>query len=130
MAKLVTTGAMLQCTFGTTPCSLMVTDPTRPKCGNLPMATIQDSIPSTNIPTIGMCQSITNPQVSSATAAAMGTLTPQPCIPAIASAWSPGSAQIKVKGVPALTNTCKCMCMWAGNISITNPGNTAIADVK
>jgi hypothetical protein len=29
-----------------------------------------------------------------------------------------------------LTNTCKCMCMWAGNISITNPGNTAIADVK
>ena len=129
MAKLVTTGAMLQCSFGTTPCSLAVTDPSRPKCGNMLMATIQDNTP-TNIPSFGMCQSLSNPQVSTATSAAMGTLTPQPCIPAIMSAWAPGSAMMKVKGAPALTDCCKCACMWAGSITITNPGNTAIATVK
>ena len=129
MAKLVTTGAMLQCPFGTTPCSLAVTDPSRPKCGNMLMATIQDNTP-TNIPSFGMCQSLSNPQVSTATSAAMGTLTPQPCIPAIMSAWAPGSAMMKVKGAPALTDCCKCACMWAGEISITNPGNTAKATVK
>lgn len=130
MGKLVTAGAMLQCSFGTTPCSLAVTDPTRPKCGNMPMATVQDMAPGTNIPSFGMCQSLTNPQVSAATSAAMGTLTPQPCVPAITSAWAPGSAKMKVNGVPALTDSCRCMCMWGGSITITNPGNTAIADVK
>ena len=130
MGKLVTAGAMLQCSFGTTPCSLAVTDPTRPKCGNMPMATVQDMAPGTNIPTFGMCQTISNPQVATATSAAMGTLTPQPCVPAITSAWAPGSAKMKVNGVPALTDSCRCMCMWGGSITITNPGNTAIADVK
>ena len=130
MGKQVTTGAQLQCSFGTTPCSLAVTDPTRPKCGNMPMATVQDMAPGTNIPSFGMCQSLTNPQVSAATSAAMGTLTPQPCVPAITSAWAPGSAKMKVNGVPALTDSCRCMCMWGGSITITNPGNTAIADVK
>lgn len=129
MAKLVTTGAMLQCSFGTTPCSLAVTDPSRPQCGNMLMATIQDNTP-TNIPSFGMCQSLSNPQVSTATSAAMGTLTPQPCIPAITAPWAPGSAMMKVKGVPALTNTCTCNCMWGGTISIQNSGNSAIADVK
>lgn len=130
MGKLVTTGAQLQCSFGTTPCSLMVTDATRPKCGNMPMATVQDMAPGTNIPSFGMCQSLTNPQVSAATSAAMGTLTPQPCVPAIMSAWTPGSAMMKVKGTSALTDSCTCSCMWAGSITITNPGNAAIATVK
>ena len=130
MGKLVTTGAQLQCSFGTTPCSLMVTDATRPKCGNMPMATVQDMAPGTNIPSFGMCQSLTNPQVSAATSAAMGTLTPQPCVPAITGPWTPGSAEMKVNGTPVLTNSCKCQCMWQGMISVQNPGNAAIADVK
>lgn len=130
MAKLVTTGAMLQCPFGTTPCSLVVTDASRPKCGNMLVATIQDMVPSTNIATFGMCQTLSNPQVSTATSSAGGVLTPQPCIPAITAPWAPGSAMMKVKGVPALTNTCTCNCMWGGTISIRNPGNSAIADVK
>jgi hypothetical protein len=29
-----------------------------------------------------------------------------------------------------LTNSCKCSCMWSGIISVQNPGNAAIADVK
>ena len=77
-----------------------------------------------------MCQSIANPQVQTATSAAMGTLTPQPCVPAIVSAWTPGSAQMKVKNTPALTDSCTCSCMWNGTISIKNPGNAAKANVK
>lgn len=129
MGKIVTNGAMLQCSFGTTPCTLAVSDPTRALCGNLVVAIIQDITPA-NIPTFGMCQSIANPQVQTATSAAMGTLTPQPCVPAITGPWAPGSAEMKVNGTPVLTNSCKCQCMWQGMISVQNPGNAAIADVK
>ena len=79
-----------------------------------------------NIATFGMCQSIANPAVSSATSAAMGVLTPMPCVPVITAPWSPGSSQVKVGGIAALTNNSKCMCSYGGNISITSPGNTAV----
>ena len=55
MGKLVTTGAMLQCSFGTAPTTLAVADPTRPKCGNMLMATIQDMSPGTNILNVVIC---------------------------------------------------------------------------
>lgn len=130
MGKFVTNGASLRCSFGTTPCSLIVTDASRPKCGNMLMATINDMIPSTNIPTFGMCMTTSNPQVATATSAAFGTLTPQPCVPAITAPWAPGSALMKVKGSPALTDSCTCSCMWSGVISVQNPGNSARATVK
>lgn len=79
-----------------------------------------------NIATFGMCQSMANPAVSSATSAAMGVLTPMPCVPVITAPWSPGSSQVKVGGIAALTNNSKCMCSYGGNISITSPGNTAV----
>ena len=79
-----------------------------------------------NIATFGMCQSLANPAVSSATSAAMGVLTPMPCVPVITAPWSPGSSQVKVGGIAALTNNSKCMCSYVGNISITSPGNTAV----
>jgi hypothetical protein len=60
----------------------------------------------------------------------MGVLTPMPCVPVITTPWAPGSAQVKVMNMPALTDNSKCMCTWGGNISITNPGNTAMATVK
>lgn len=130
MGKFVTMGAMLQCSFGMAPASLIVTVPLRPKCGNMLMATTMDMIPTTNIPTFGMCQTLTNPAVASATSAAMGVLTPAPCVPVITAPWAPGSAQVKVMNTPALTDNSKCLCTWGGNISITNPGNTAMATVK
>jgi len=77
MGNFVCQGAMLQCTFGTTPSTLTVTVPTRPKCGNMLMANIMDMVPMTNIMSFGMCQSISNPTVASATSAAMGVLTPR-----------------------------------------------------
>lgn len=125
MGNFVTQGAMLQCSFGMSPCSLVVVVPTRPKCMNMLMAVTTD-FSVTNIPTFGMCQSMANPTVASATSAACGVLTPMPCVPVITAPWSPGSSQVKVGGIAALTNNSKCMCSYGGNISITNPGNTAV----
>jgi len=130
MGKLVTTGAMLQCTFGSAPSSLVVADSMRPKCGNMLVATIADNVSGSNIPSFGMCSSPTNPTVVQATSAAAGVLTPMPCVPAVSAPWAPGSAKMKVLGTPALTDSCTCQCMWSGVISVKNPGNAAIAEVK
>ena len=126
MGNFVTMGAMLQCNQGLAPCALIVTVPLRPKCMNMLMATTMDFTPA-NIPTFGMCRSMANPTVASATSAAMGVLTPMPCVPAITSPWAPGSAQVKVMNMPALTDNSKCMCAFAGQISITSPGNTMVS---
>jgi len=88
----------------------------------MPAATIMDFAPITNIPTFGMCMSIANPEVASATAAALGVLTPMPCVPATAAPWVPGAPTVLISNFPALDNTSKCMCSYAGVISITMPG--------
>jgi hypothetical protein len=121
MAQLVTAGAVMMCSFGMAPSSLVVLPANRTMCGT-PAANIMDMIPMTNILTFGMCMSIANPTVASATAAALGVLTPMPCIPATTAPWVPGSATVMLGGMPALNNTSTCMCMWGGVISITFPG--------
>ena len=129
MGQFVCAGAMLQCTFGMAPGSFMVIDPMRPMVQNKPMANIMDNKPMVNIMPFGMCQSMANPTVASATEAAMGVLTPMPCIPVIAAPWAP-PGQVKVANLPALINNAKCMCNWGGQISITMPGNVCPAQGK
>lgn len=123
MGNFVCAGAMLQCTFGMSPSTLMVTVPTRPKCGNMLMANVTDMIPMTNIMSFGMCQSINNPTVASATAAACGVLTPMPCVPLITASWAP-PGNTMVMNSPALINNAKCMCSWGGVISVSNPSGS------
>lgn len=120
---------MLQCTFGLAPSTFMVVDPTRPLVQNKPMANIMDNKPMVNIMPFGMCQSMANPTVASATAAAMGVLTPMPCVPVVMAPWAPGG-QVKIAHLPALINNCKCMCNWGGQISVTMPGNVCVAQGK
>jgi hypothetical protein len=96
------------------------------QAGGQMAATINDNIPMGNIPPFGMCMAPTNPQVAAATAAAMGVLTPQPCIPVIPAPWAPGSPTVLVNNVPALTNTCQCMCAWAGVITVSFPGEVTV----
>ncbi len=125
MSFVVCNGAMCQCTFGVAPCSLIVTSNQKTLSGGMPIATIKD-YQVANLPGFGMCQSLANPTVASATAAAMGVLTPQPCIPMISAPWVPGSLTVLVGGTPALNNSSKTMCNWAGVISITNPGQQTV----
>jgi hypothetical protein len=124
MPQQVVNGAMMQCSFGMAPSSLIVLPANKVMSGNMPAANIMDHVPIVNIPTFGMCQSIANPVVAAATTAALGVLTPMPCIPATASPWAPGSPTVMIGNQPALNSTSKCMCNWAGVIQITNPGQT------
>ncbi|MDR2163103.1 MAG: DUF4280 domain-containing protein [Clostridiales Family XIII bacterium] len=121
MAICVCAGAGLFCPFGTTPSTLMVTSNMKVLTSS-PAATIMDKNPIVNIPPFGMCTSLANPTVASATAAALGVLTPMPCIPNTVAPWVPGSPKVLVGAYPALSNTSKLMCAYGGAISVTAPG--------
>lgn len=121
-------GALLQCTFGAAPSTLNVLPAARVMSSQA-LATIMDNVPMLNIMPFGMCQSLSNPTVAAATAAAMGVLTPMPCIPATTAPWAPGSPTVLIGGKPALNNSCKLTCMWGGVIQINYPG-TANIQVK
>ena len=121
MAMHVCTGAMLQCSFGMAPSTFSAT-PKMVKTSNMDAGNIMDHVTMMNIKPFGACMSIANPQVAAATAAAMGVLTPQPCIPATVSPWVPGAPTVLVNMMPALNNTSKLMCMWAGVIQVVVPG--------
>ncbi len=128
MSQEVCNGAMLMCSFGVAPSALTVIPKGQPvKAGGQFAATIQDHVPMMNIKPFGMCMSIANPQVAAATSAALGVLTPQPCIPVTPAPWLPGSPTVMINGSPALNSTSKCNCMWAGIISISFPGQVTVS---
>ena len=114
--------ATLQCTFGAAPSVLSVLPTNRTMVGGPPGANIMDYIPMVNIMPFGVCTSLANPTVAAATSAAMGVLTPMPCIPVTVAPWVPGSPTVLIGNMPALSNMSKCMCTWGGVISITYPG--------
>jgi hypothetical protein len=128
MAKQVTNGAMLQCDQGAAPGTLTVLPVKMVDAGTQPAANIMDFIPMMNIKPFGMCKTQANPQVAAATAAAQGVLTPMPCIPVTIAPWSPGSSKIQIKGMAALLDSDTCKCMWAGTISIKQPGQQKVDD--
>jgi hypothetical protein len=92
----------------------------------VPDANIMDHIPLVNIMPFGMCMSPANPMVAAATAAAMGVLTPMPCIPATASPWVPGIATVMLGNMPTLDNASTLMCMWGGVITFVTPGEFTV----
>lgn len=122
MGKQVCSGALLSCSFGDIPAPLTVLPINRVNTNMLPAATIMDHIPLLNIPTFGMCSSLANPTVAAATAAALGVLTPMPCIPNTITPWNPGIEDVKIGHLSALDDGSTCNCMWAGQISIEMPG--------
>ncbi|MEJ8675871.1 DUF4280 domain-containing protein [Chromobacterium amazonense] len=120
-------GAMLQCSFGVAPSSLSVLPTARVMAGGRPAATIMDHAPLLNILPFGMCSSPANPMVAAATAAALGVLTPMPCIPATAAPWIPGGAPtVLLGGMPALDANSTLMCNWGGVIKIAMPGQFTV----
>ncbi len=115
----VGSGAMCQCSFGLAPASLNVLPDAMVMVEGVPAATIMANNPA-NLPPFGMCTTLTTPMVSSATAAALGVLTPMPCVPVLAP-WIPVSMTI-LAGQPALTASSTCLCAYGGMIQITFPG--------
>jgi hypothetical protein len=125
MPKLVVNGAQLMCSFGVAPSALIVAVPLV-TAGNQPVAKISDMIPMANILPFAMCTTPSNPQVAAATSAALGVLTPQPCIPVTTAPWAPGSTKVTVGGVPAVNDTCTCNCAWGGVITVSTPGQFTV----
>ena len=87
-----------------------------------------DNAPLVNILPFGMCNSPSNPTVAAATAAALGVLTPMPCVPATAAPWVPGAPTVLIGNMPALTSDCKLMCSYGGVIQIVSPGEFTVMD--
>lgn len=125
MGMCVCGGAMLQCSFGMAPSTFNVL-PQNKVVTSMPIANIMDNKPMLNIMPFGMCSSMANPTVAAATAAALGVLTPMPCVPAIMTPWAPGSSTVLVANFPALNNTSKLTCMWGGIIQVVNPGQVTV----
>ena len=113
------------CSFGAAPSVLNVL-PNNKTMTTMPLATIMDNKPFVNVMTFGMCSSLANPTVASATAAALGVLTPMPCVPLLTAPWAPGSPTVLIGGSPALNNTSNLICGYGGVIQITNPAVTNI----
>ncbi len=129
MAEMIATGASAVCSFGTAPGTINATSQAACLVEGKPAATIQDAQPA-NITPFGMCTSLLNPQVAAvdeitdpADAAAMGVLTPQPCMLVPAGTWTPMKPGVLLGGQPCLTRDSTLMCSNGGGmISITVPG--------
>jgi hypothetical protein len=122
MGMHVAMGAMMMCSFGVAPSTLMVLPINRTLTSKVPAANIMDFAPFVNVMPFGVCITPSNPMVAAATAAAMGVLTPMPCIPVTAAPWIVGSPTVLLGKMPALNNMSTLMCMWGGVITITLPG--------
>lgn len=127
MPQLVCNTAILSCTFGAAPMPLVVLPELPVLADGEPAAVIADIVPDENIPSFVMCESLANPAVASATAAALGVLVPQPCEPVIVDPWLPGSMRVRIEGVPALITGSMCLCAWLGEISIDFPGQEQVS---
>ena len=124
MGQVVVTGAMISCSFGAAPASLIGTPTSRVTVEGMPVAVISDIKPVANVPPFGMCSSLANPTVAAATSAALGVLTPMPCVPVIPAPWMPGALRTTFGGQPALVSGSSCSCAYGGVIQITNPQTT------
>ena len=118
-------GAMLKCSFGAAPSTFVVL-PVNRTLTQTPDANIMDHVPLVNIMPFGPCSAPANPAVIAATAAALGTPTPAPCVPATPAPWMPGAPNVLIANMPALDNNCTLNCIWGGVIKVQNAGQTTV----
>jgi hypothetical protein len=122
MPQHVCNGALLKCAMGMAPSTMVVLPKNLMMTSNQPAANIMDNVPMLNIMPFGMCQSPANPTVAAATAAAMGVLTPMPCVPNTVAPWAPGTPTVMLSNMPVLNNTSTLNCIWGGVITVQMAG--------
>lgn len=115
--------AVLRCTKGTSDGSLVASPKSVSLCGQQ-QANIGDHVSMVNIRPFGRCRSLGYPPTAAATSAHHGHLTPMPCVPGTPGTWSIVDANSIISGKPALLNTAKLRCVYGGEISIVNPGQS------
>jgi hypothetical protein len=119
-------GAMMQCSFGAAPSSLVVLPVNKTFTNQMPDANIMDHVPMENIMPFGVCMSLANPTVAAATAAALGVLTPMPCIPNTPAPWVTGAPTVLLGNMPTLDNVSQLMCIWGGVITFVDAGEFTV----
>lgn len=112
----VNTGAQLRCLMSLVPTEFIADPSRRVILEGAQMGNVMDNKVSNLRPGM-MCQSLANPAVASATAAAMGALVPQPCSMVALGPWMTGKMNVLVEGKPALMNTDTLMCSFGGQLS-------------
>ncbi len=118
----VVAGAILECGMGTVPSVMVVLPVAQVMVEVRPVAVVTDNIPFLNLLPFGMCKSPLNPMVMAATAAALGVLTPMPCIPMPTGPWNSPVSKTKVGGQDMLGSGGTCSCAYGGSISIKLAG--------
>ncbi|MDR3701683.1 MAG: DUF4280 domain-containing protein [Candidatus Sulfopaludibacter sp.] len=126
MPMQVCMGASMKCSFGMAPSSLVVLPINRVQTSQVPDANIMDHIPMVNIMPFGMCITPSNPAVAAATAAALGVLTPVPCVPVTPAPWITGAPTVLLGNFPTLDNISQLMCTWGGVIKFVTPGEFTV----
>lgn len=117
---------MIKCPFGSAPVPFSALPAPRVTTNGRPAGVMTDMMPIVNIPSFGMCQNPANPTVAAATAAALGVLTPMPCIPVPAGMWLNTSPKVIIGGRSAMTDGSTLMCAWGGQISVQFSGQTTV----
>jgi len=119
-------GAQMMCSFGLAPSDLVVLPTNEVFTNMMPDANIMDNIPMVNIMPFGMCTSPANPEVAAATAAALGVLTPMPCVPVTPAPWTPGGVTVNLAFFPTLDDVSELMCTWGGVITFVDAGEVTV----
>jgi hypothetical protein len=119
-------GAMMQCSMGLAPSSLVVLPVNRVLTQEVPDANIMDHIPMVNIMPFGVCMSPAFPATAAATAAALGVLTPMPCIPATPAPWVTGAPTVLLADFPTLDDVSQLMCIFGGVIQFIDAGEETV----
>ena len=127
MATHISACAVCMCTFGMAPSTVMIL-PVNKVIATTPAGNILDNKPLLNVMPFGLCTSLATPTVAAATAAALGVLTPMPCVPMTVAPWIPGVPQVLVGPMPALDLKSKLICMWGGMINVMVPGQFIMQD--
>ena len=122
MSEIVVATGTCMCSMGMAPAPLKVTSNTKVLADGKPCGTMADAKGLVNVGPFGMCTSLANPAVAAATVAALGVLTPQPCVPVVAGTWIPTKPKVLIGGKPCLSSDCKAVCVYAGSLSVTFAG--------
>ena len=120
MKPIIIQGTLLKCSFGNAPVPIMVL-PDKKVNSMLPVAVKSDHIPFLNILPFGMCSNPANPMVIAATAAAMGVLTPVPCIPCTVQDWTGACGKVKIKGKEVINMDSRLQCLYGRSIQTAAP---------
>lgn len=111
-------GSILKCSFGDSSSNYIISPEKKFFINEEPMASISDVKSLVNICPFGMCSSMQNPTVASATSANNGVLKKMPCNPQIIGQWSNGVNYFLLSNEKVPCDKSKLNCAYSGVISV------------